>query len=210
MDRALIKHLHDLPTPPVLDVLGEWVSIPNPRTATTSIHVGPLNDRCITRNRGPRNWERVWWKIIVPRLDELTMFTFVRNPWERALSSFLHCQRHPVNRNHKIDSKLTFSEWVKQQIPTSGIANVHFEPQFDTFRFDGKAIPDLYVGRFEDLHEDWAGLADLLGVRNVLPKLNASEHLHYTEYYDDESQEIIGKLYEPEITLLGYEYGKNR
>ena len=39
-----------------------------------------------------------------------------------------------------------------------------------------------------------------------LSKKNVSKHKHYSEYYDDETREFVGHLFEKDIKELGYEY----
>lgn len=203
----LIQHLHDLTLPPVLDVLGKWVSCPNAKTGTTSIHVGVFNDRSIVHNRGRENWERVWNKVIVPNMDELVMFTFVRNPWDRVLSAFLHCRDKARNPKSKIARSWKFLEYVKEVLAVKGTSvNAHFAPQYDTIQFQGRPIPGMFVGRFERLEHDWAHLAKRLDVDPALPRQNVSGHKHYTTYYDNESVEIIGRIYSQEIGALNYEF----
>jgi hypothetical protein len=172
------------------------------------MHTGMFNDRFITKYRGRRNWEQVWKSVIVPNIDNLVMFTFVRNPWDRILSAFVNCQtraRHPKN---KIAPIWRFQEYVKEVLGVRGpSANIHFTPQYPTVAFRGEPIPGMFVGRFERLHKDWAKLAPRLGVAPVLPRRNQSKHDHYTTYYDDESREIVRRLYQQEIRFLGYTFG---
>ena len=58
MTPEMIAHIHDLPVPPVLDVLGKWVHCRNARVATTSMDEGPFRARCIMEQRGRKNRSR--------------------------------------------------------------------------------------------------------------------------------------------------------
>ena len=68
-----------------------------------------------------------------------------------------------------------------------------------------------FVGRYENLREDVETLCGKLGVDQdiLLPhKHNAKNRPHYTEFYDDETIEIVRKFYKNDIKVLGYEYGE--
>lgn len=207
MKQELIDHIHDLTVPPVLDVLGQWVHLRNPRVATTSMDEGPLRDRCIIKYRGRKNWEVVWNQVIVPKIDDLVLFTFVRNPWDRICSAFFQCRDRARNTTHKIDKAWQFTDWVKQVLAVRGPGlNMHFAPQYDSVCRNGDRIPNVFVGRFERMQADWSALAAQIGVSPGLPHLNPCGK-KYADHYDDESWEIVGEMYAQEIKALGYGFG---
>ena len=206
MNRDVVRHMLSLPFMPVLDVLGQWVCCPNPKTATGSMVGIALSDRQILHREGPRSWDRVWLQIIGPRLDELFLFTFVRNPWDKVVSAFFWLQQ---KKRNEIASDMSFREFVTEDLASVGTSvNRHFAEQWPTFMFCGQPIPGMFVGRFERLHEDWAYVAGRLRLPKDLPHKNVSQHRHYTEYYDDECVEIVRALYHEEIAELGYEFGQ--
>lgn len=209
MKIGLAEHLRDLHIPPVLDGQGQWVHCQNAKTGTTSINEGVFGrERCVIRHRDPSKWKRVWEEIIAPNLDNLVLFTSVRNPWDRIYSAVTHCQTHASHPKNKVDPAWEFTDYVKEVLAVEGpLINKHFVPQYETVRFEGEPIPGMFIGRFERLHEDWARLAEMLGVRKDLPHRNRRSHPHYVEQYDDESREIVGRLYRKEIKALGYRFG---
>jgi hypothetical protein len=207
MNTAITNHIHRLPLSPVLDVLGQWAGLVNGRTGTCSMNRGILGKRQVVRERGWRIWEVIWDNWFEPRLDEVVLFTFVRNPWDRAVSAFHYLR--DVDLKPKIPKEATFREYVSREVAGKWPdVNRHFRPQLPTFMFDGQLIPGVVIGRFERIEEDWAKIARLLNVNELLPHINASAHAHYTTYYDDMTRDIISRLYSEEIEYLEYEFGK--
>ena len=210
MNQDLIEHLHNLPVPPVIDVLGKWIHCPNARVATTSIDSGVLKDRGILKRRGRVNWELVWKNIILPNIDDVLMFTFVRNSWDRVCSAFYQCRDRARTKENRIDKKWEFKEYVKKVLAVKWPnVNYHFAPQYDTVYFKGELIPNMFVGHYDHLKTDWGMIATRLQVSASLPYWNhAKRDGTYMDHYDEESKEIIAELYAPEIKALGYEFGK--
>lgn len=214
MKPGCIDHIRHLTVPPLFGRRGNWVFLRNAKVATTSICEGPLRKysgfdlRRITDARQRLFWEFAWKHVVTPRLDEAFIFTFVRNPWDRVLSAFLHCRNKAQTLIHQIDSAWEFGAYVKEVLAEEGPrVNYHFTPQYDTLCFGGEGIPGLFVGRFERLLRDWRKVARRIRVSAKLPKLNArNERAPYQAYYDRETRDIVGRLYRPEIELLGYEF----
>lgn len=211
MNPEIIQHIHDLPIAPSLDVLGKWIHCRNARTATTSVGDGVLKERyirCIGNRRGNQNWENVWNHIIVPKIDDAVIFTFVRNTWDRVASAFFHCRDSAISESNKIPKEYSFGEWVRGQLaPNWPDVNTHFASQYDSVYCNGEPIPGMFVGRFERVAEDWARLARMLEVMPVLPRLNGNPSRHYAEYYDADTRDIVGDLYRDEICAFGYTFG---
>jgi hypothetical protein len=203
LDKQIVSHLKSIK--PHLDIRGQWAIFPNTKTATQSISKGILNHRTIIGYKDTRNWEIIWNELFKDRLNEVFMWTLVRNPWDRVLSAFYHVR----SRIEKDWRNFKFDYFVKNKLAKFGTSiNSHFEKQHKTFSFEGKIMPFIFVGRFENLYTDWAYIANKIKIAEPLPHLNRTKHRHYTSYYNDETIRIVRQLYHTEIELLGYEFGK--
>lgn len=151
-------------------------------------------------------------------------FAFVRNPWDRFVSCFFHepnlIRGRPKGEDVLVKNERTFRQYVRTagqvglnpgvMYPEPGrhILHHHFCPQwfFLSDRTGNGPVLD-FIGRFERLHEDWAEVCRIIGEEPApLPHRHPSMHEHYTEYYDDETIDIIASLYRKDIDWFGYDF----
>ncbi len=160
-------------------------------------------------------------------------FTFVRNPFSRAVSAWSYINKCKFYSNTKCESKFknkSFKEFWKQ-LNDIDISNPvgsciyednkknplwwHITPLYQhtiTNESVNKIIQKKsidFVGKVENYQNDFDKVCKRIGIKNVLlPRKNQVEHKHYTEYYDDETREIVAEKYAKDIEYFGYEYGK--
>lgn len=139
-------------------------------------------------------------------------FTFVRNPWDKMVSQYFYIQKRKEGKY-----ELTVREFIlafescpeSEYINGNGIA-VSFNPIQLPWILDdnGNCLVD-FIGRYENLQEDFNTVCDKIGIpRQQLPHKNKSKHKHYTEYYDDETREIVAEKYAKDIEYFGYKFGE--
>ena len=63
-----------------------------------------------------------------------------------------------------------------------------------------------YVGRMENMEQDFAYVATRLGCTRRLRSVNTVNHQHYSNYYDAETRDIVKRVYIKDIQLFGYDY----
>ncbi len=173
------------------------------KVAGTSIHTHVLKKEVPDLIFTP---EKEWVKTF--KREDYFVFTFVRNPWDRMVSIWNY---------HSGGAHLpTFKKFIRSDFkynshsgkPKIGIYN-HTLQMVDHFFIE----PD-YVGRFENLKDDWKHVGRKIGVSQELEHHNETPYKgkikqHYTTYYDVEDVETIRKLFKDDIETFNYKFGEN-
>lgn len=124
-------------------------------------------------------------------------FCFVRNPYERLVSAW----SYGFNSTPRFNvGSVSFKKFIKkhldvwQPIP---INVVDFARGCD------------FIFKYESLQKSFKKIAFSLNIRIIeLPHVNETNHQHYTEYYDDETKQIVAEKYAKDIQYFGYEFDK--
>ncbi|MEN8175753.1 MAG: sulfotransferase family 2 domain-containing protein [Pseudomonadota bacterium] len=164
------------------------------------------------------------------QFDSYYKFSIVRNPWARLVSEYNY------RRHYK---RFDFRTFVLRRLPQPGPTQAyrHVMPQRD-YLFDarGRQLVD-FIGRLENIDEDYPRLRDRLGLppgplphvnrsaakatrsRTGLPLLDGLKRTiyekrrarrtfaHYTRYYDAETRDRVTELYADDIRTFGYRFG---
>lgn len=145
-------------------------------------------------------------------IESLFTFSIVRNPFDRFVSSYNWlCSVEGVSK-----TKETFRDFVFARNEFEFLVGEkyrhkkrnyyhHLLPQIEFLERDGDIVVD-YVGRFENLQEDWKKISQNIGVGVVLPCLNKEKHDHYSSYFDKETRAVVEKRYKRDLEYFGYEY----
>ena len=139
-------------------------------------------------------------------------FCFVRNPWDRFLSCYFYFRKYgrgKGNDNHSgdlVNQYETFKDFVTN---FDSIENQFKSPHFrNQLHWVDQRLD--FIGRFENLQEDFNAVCDKIGIpQQKLPHKNKTKHKHYTEYYDNETRQIVAEKYAKDIEYFGYKFGEN-
>lgn len=139
--------------------------------------------------------------------DDYFKFSFVRNPWSLMASWYKFRQ---VEKVYGMGFK-TFLLDYNFNLPTSS-GEKSWMPdtlvQADLLFEKGNPLVD-FIGKFENLQEDFDEVCDKIRLqRQQLPHIYKGKHKHYTEYYDDETREIVAKKYAKDIKYFNYKFGE--
>lgn len=142
-------------------------------------------------------------------------FSFVRNPWDRLFS----CYRSKVKNRRgvwltetsysggQLYPNMPFREFVEVVCRTPDEeANPHFRSQA-AFLFSPKRdlLPD-FVGRFENLAEDFREVAERIGVDLELPHANPSRPADYRRAYGPGLARTVEERYREDVDLFDYSF----
>lgn len=142
-------------------------------------------------------------------------FAFVRNPWDRCYSAYRYLKFGKLNHNNKawasenLSEFSEFSDFVGRFLDEKTMLLNHvLRPQFRYICTVGSKVSVDFVGRFENLHEDFHHVLKILGKPSIdLPLLNASgPPADYREHYSAEAAEKVSRLYATDIKLFGYQF----
>lgn len=164
--------------------------------------------------------------------DEYFKFTIVRNPWDMLVSRYFwnkqglqrttteilqHLQKKPfsIDRWGKLAVALDRQLRNKVVLPTDDfrafIQKLHGNVANTKYYFDWKGTPwNDAVIRYEHLDADYKQICERIGIPyEPLPQLKTKvrKKQHYTEFYDDETREIVAKRFKKEIDYFQYTFG---
>lgn len=137
---------------------------------------------------GPEKW------------DSMYSFSFVRNPWDWQVSLYHFIQTNKFNSQRGMVSSMSFDDYIKWRVEE----DLHLQSSF-IFDRHGTQLVD-FVGRFENLSEDFATVCNKIGVNASLGHENASKHDGYKKYYNDTTAGLIADAFKEDIEAFGYEF----
>ena len=128
--------------------------------------------------------------------DQYFVFTFVRNPWARAVSRIMYINKRR-GREMDITPELLRTECCLNEVI------------YDDLIDNKKRCRVDFVGKVENFQSDFNSLCDKIErPHHTLPHNNKTTHKHYTEYYDDETKQIVAEKYARDIEYFGYKFGE--
>lgn len=129
-------------------------------------------------------------------------FTFVRNPWARVHSWHRNVMNDANHlRDYQVPADASLDWFIKNRLYT-------VQPQLEFIRdWDGN-IPLDFIGRFENLHEDFGYVCQKLGITDyTLPERVRIGTPLYIPEYSEENIAIVAKAFKEEIDHFGFQFG---
>ena len=182
-----------------------------PKTAGTSILSVLAGKGKIRRDHTPWN---VYSSINRWRFARYFKFTFVRNPYDRAVSTYEYLAKggngmdDMVFKTYFEEHGIDFDRFVLEYLDCDKLLQHElFRPQYVYIYDFHENLKVDYVGRFETIEKDYAALSEKIGLAQELPKKNMSNRSRsYREYYKNPKVAArILELYGKDFDLLGYD-----
>lgn len=132
--------------------------------------------------------------------DDMFTFAFVRNPWDWQVSLYHFIQTNKHNYQRRMVSEMNFDEYIRWRVDEDRRLQGEF-----VFDRSGTQLVD-FVGKFENLGNDFATVCDRIGIQVELPHENAGNHDSWRKYYTDETAALVEEAYRPDIEAFGYSF----
>jgi len=139
-------------------------------------------------------------------------FTFVRNPYSRLLSAYLFLKEGGMNDKNRrwaeenLHPFSTFQDFVSKWVTPENIYSYyHFLPQHHFLCDKNMNLLVDFIGRIENIEDDFATICNRLDVKTDLQTLNQkSESRDWKSYYNPSMIEVVHDVYQKDFELLGY------
>ena len=168
-------------------------------------------------------------KVPEKELDEYTIFTIIRNPWDRVLSNFFYSVGEGRARTW-MDGATTFAAYldnVKKTYESNGGLDKklskgslrHTSVNSIGYWINGYSGP-VHELRFETLSQDWNEFKGNIGIQTALPHVNKntskskkskkqfarSYNSNYRDFYTVSERDLVRELYKGDIEKYGYTF----
>lgn len=139
--------------------------------------------------------------------NSMYKFSFVRNPYDRLYSAFTFLKNGGMNNQDLLFSKKylnsysDFNDFVMNGLNKKEIINwIHFKPQHYFLCDENENMVMDFVGKMENINEDFKTVCKQLNIEVELKKLNKGSNKKYI--YSEETKSIIKSTYKKDFILL--------
>jgi hypothetical protein len=192
------------------------VFIANPKSGSATIHYTLLDcikdKELINESRHRLGDKHLSCSALIeqrPQYKNYFKFAFVRNPWHRVVSWYFFEKKCKNSRRNT--SNISFKDYINDSKCKNGIwANIQ------QYQYEFTKNCD-FIGRTENLKEDFNIVCDKIQIprpKLIIQNTNLSTYntvydRDYTEYYDEETREIVAEVFAKDIEYFGYKFGDN-
>jgi len=126
-------------------------------------------------------------------------FCFIRNPYDKLISAWYHINRYNI----------PFKNYFNLSNTCNDVEYIHFFLPQSRNIIDSKNILKVnFIGKFENLEEDFQKVLKTIGIKNIIhdsnKKLNKRDHKPFYEYYDQQSLDKANIILKEDFYYLGF------
>lgn len=143
-----------------------------------------------------------------PEYKDYKSFSFVRNPYDRAVSIFHKIES--VNIENETDENLQYrfrNFWEINSLPNSTLMNEWKTQSAYLVNHDGDVVLD-FVGRVETFEEDWKELQklnkDIPNYHRKYKGVQKTNRNDWERYYTDMCKGVVYSLFKEDFKRFGY------
>lgn len=167
-----------------------------PRTSGTSIEKSILNGRLVKDSMKHLRASQ-FQKMFLDNWDQFYKFTIVRNPWDRVISMY----HQPYFKDIGFLSGKTLKHFLDNYKPAPWEHGIQCSDYADT---------DMnLIIKFEDREDGLEKLFLETQIRvdsNVKERSTNRDKKHYSDFYDDETREIVSSMFSEDIKRFNYDF----
>ena len=133
-------------------------------------------------------------------------FAFVRNPWDRVVSTYLHRRKVANDLVKRVwpESRFLFNAALAIKYDAMGCSSVQ---QKEYITDDSSNTIVDFIGRFEDLEKDFRSVCDRIGVRSHLGgKHDPTSEKSYKYWYNKRGKDIVSRVKNDDIRRFNYTF----
>jgi chondroitin 4-sulfotransferase 11 len=152
-------------------------------------------------------------RIVTPeQWNTYFKFSFVRNPWDVAVSTYFYHKRRIAESkefrdNHPEIVSLysrasSFDEWVALQSRDK----FYIRPMTDYLLDETGELCLDFIGRYETLGDDFSRVCHRIGIAMPIPHMNGTERGPYRDYYTETTRNLVAEAFAQDIEAFGYSF----
>ncbi|ECQ7109952.1 sulfotransferase family protein [Campylobacter jejuni] len=149
------------------------------------------------------------------KFESYFSFAFVRNPFDRMVSAFHYLKKGGGNdydknwANENLKDFDTFEQFVlalqNKNVKDKILSWQHFTPQYKFICDENKNILVNFIGKLENINNDFKIVKNELNFDRNLIHSNSSKHEIFSNYYNEKTYNIIAGLYKEDFALFDYD-----
>lgn len=134
--------------------------------------------------------------------DTYYKFTFVRNPWDRFVSAVIF-------KNKKLQEvPQLVPQFIEKFLDKMNFTdNLFYKPQYDYLIDDNGKFEMDFVGKTEDMEQDYQKICKHLGIPiEQIDQRNSTKRKQYKDVLNDKTKQKIEEIYQNDIKHFSYSF----